>query len=98
MIIPEEIKKYFWSYNISTLDFERDAQRIIINIINYGSWKSWQWLLQYYGEKRVTHLINKIPITEFRPSARRLIALLLNIHEFNTTPRGADSSRAKSIL
>lgn len=85
--LPLNLKPIFWSYNFTALDPEKDKRRIIINIINYGNWKDWQWLLKQYGQEEVKKTIEQTPITEFRDRALKLISLLLAIEKFNNAPR-----------
>mgnify|MGYP001580488721 CR=1 FL=1 len=85
--LPLNLKPIFWSYNFTALEPEKDKQRIVINIINYGKWQDWQWLLKQYGKDEVKKTIERIPVTEFRDRALKLISLLLLIEKFNNAPR-----------
>lgn len=85
--LPSNLKPIFWSYNFAALEPEKDKQRIIINIINYGKWEDWQWLLKQYGKEELKGTIERTPVTEFRKQALKLISLLLSIEKFNNVPR-----------
>lgn len=76
--LPDFLRPLFWSYRFEQLDAERHKQRIIINIINYGSWRAWQWLVSTYGKNELKQTISNLPRSEFRPGALRLIATLLD--------------------
>ena len=60
---------------------QRDKKRIIINTINYGNWRHWLWVINFYGKEKVKEIIENTPKTEFRKSALKLISLLLKIKE-----------------
>lgn len=95
--LPKDFKYLFWSYNFSKIDTEEDIERIIINTINYGNWKHWQWLINYYGQTRVKKIIENTPISEFRGRALKLISLLLNIKKMKYASRGAKIRAEKNI-
>ena len=77
--LPSFFKSLFWSYKFSSIDPKRDKKRIIINTINYGKWEHWLWIINFYGRKKIKEIIRKIPETEFRKPALKLISLLLGI-------------------
>lgn len=95
--LPKNFKKLLWSYVFSKIDPDEDAERIVINTINYGNWEHWQWIINYYGQKKVKNIIINTPKSEFRKRALRLISLLLNIEEIKYASRGAKIRTKKSI-
>lgn len=95
--LPKNFKLLLWSYNFSRIDPEEDIERIIINTINYGNWEHWQWIINYYGQKRVKEVIENTPISEFRKRALKLISLLLNIKKMKYVSRGAKIKAKKDI-
>ena len=44
--LPKDFKPLLWNYDFSKIDPEEDIERIIINTVNYGNWKRWQWLVK----------------------------------------------------
>ena len=78
-ILPLSLKPLFWSYDFSKLDPRQNIRLIIINIINYGNWEHWQWLINFYGEDKVIRIIEETPRSEFRRPALKLISLLLGV-------------------
>ncbi len=89
--IPKDLQPILWSYNLDLLDLERDKNRIVINIINYGKWKQWQWLVKQYSREEIRKIIKETPITEFRSRALKLISLLLNIKHFQYASRNINT-------
>ncbi|PIV10489.1 MAG: hypothetical protein COS49_00185 [Candidatus Portnoybacteria bacterium CG03_land_8_20_14_0_80_41_10] len=96
--IPKSFRYLLWSYNFSKIDPEEDAERIIINTINYGNWEHWQWLVGYYGERGLKEIIENTPASEFRKRALKLISLLLDIKSIKYASRGAKIRAEKNIL
>ena len=95
--LPEFFLPLLWAYNFSSIDLERDKERIIINTINYGQWKHWQWIVNYYGEKSIKQFIEDTPISEFRPRALKLISILLGIKDFKYESRSDKLKKTRSL-
>jgi len=86
-MLPKSFKPLLWSYKFTLINPKRDKKRIIINTINYGRWKHWQWLIKNYGEKEVKKIIKETPQTEFRSQSLKLICLLLKIKKLKYASR-----------
>jgi hypothetical protein len=87
--LPEDFKAVMWGYNFKKLDPEENYERIIVNTLNYGSWKQWQWLASFYGRKKLKNIIEEIPVSEFRNyRALHLISLILGIKKMKYATRG----------
>jgi hypothetical protein len=86
--LPDFFKPLFWSYNFSKLNPEKDIERIVINSINYGDWKHWQWLVDFYGKEKLKEIVENIPESEFRKRALYVFSLILGIKEIKHASRG----------
>ena len=95
--LPSFFKPLFWSYNFSLMDSIKEQKIIIVNTINYGDWKHWQWIIDYYGKANVKRVIEHIPASEFRPEALKLICLLLKIKEMKYETRSDYIEAKKGI-
>ncbi len=95
--LPEFFLPLLWSYGFSSIDVERDKRRIIINTINYGQWRHWQWIVNYYGRENIKQFIENTPISEFRSRALRLISILLGIKNFKYASRSDKMKKAKNL-
>jgi len=95
--LPEFFSPLLWSYDFSSINVGRDKRRIIINTINYGQWKHWQWIVNYYGEENIKQFIEDTPISEFRPRALKLISILLGIKDFKYESRSDKLKKAKNL-
>ena len=96
-ILPQNLKSLFWSYDFSKLDPQQDERLIIINVINYGNWKQWQWLVSFYGQDKVRRRLKEIPASELRAPALRLIALLLGLESQSYASRSDYISSQKNL-
>lgn len=95
--LPSYFKYLLWSYDFSKVDPEKDIKRIIVNTINYGDWKHWQWIINYYGKKKVKEIIEELPKSEFRKRALNLICLVLGIKKLKYETR-SDKIRAEKNI
>jgi len=95
--LPEFFSPLLWSYDFSSIDVERDKQRIIINTINYGQWKHWQWIVNYYGEENIKQFIENTPISEFRPRALKLVSILLGIKNLKYVSRSDKLKKTRNF-
>ncbi|MDO8524519.1 MAG: hypothetical protein Q7R99_02735 [bacterium] len=87
--LPQDFKAVMWGYNFKKIDPDENYERIIVNTLNYGSWKQWQWLASFYGIKKLKNIIEEIPVSEFRNyRALHLISLILGIKKMKYANRG----------
>lgn len=86
--IPDNFKPILWSYDFGRLDPETHRKTIVVQAINYGTLSHWRWLREHYGRYGVRRVLTTVPATAIRPRARRLVALVFGIDQFNRAPRG----------
>ncbi|MDP3956448.1 MAG: hypothetical protein Q8P97_00445 [bacterium] len=87
-VLPDFFKSVLWSYDISRISPERDKRIILVQSINYGSWKHWRWLAQFYGKEAVCRGLERIPQSEFRPQALKLALFLFGSFKMRYVSRG----------
>ena len=85
MNLPDYLKPYF-----SRLDHERDRRLVILQIINYGDFDHWRWLVRAYGRVAVCQTLEEALASEVRPQALRLATLLFGVQStaLSHAPRG----------
>ena len=88
-IPPETLRLLFWSYDFSRIDLERHRKTIIVQVLNYGTFSQWRWLIETYGRDAVRAVLQQIPATEIKPRTRRLASLVFDVARFNYAPRGS---------
>jgi hypothetical protein len=86
--VPEIFRPILWSYDFARIDPVKHRKTLIIQAINYGNLAHWRWLRQNYGGDSVRQVLATVPVTEIRPPARRLAALMFDVDRFNYAPRG----------
>ncbi|MBU4204747.1 hypothetical protein KKE19_04530 [Patescibacteria group bacterium] len=95
--LPQFFKPLFWYCDFSKLNIQENEEEIIIQVINYGDWRHWQWLFKYYGREKSKEIIENIPISAFRERALKLVSLLLKINKLKYVSRSHRIKEAKSI-
>lgn len=95
--LPQNFKTVLWSYDFPKINPETDKERIIINAINYGDWRHWQWLFRHYTPKELKRTVGNIPISEFRERALKLVGLLLKIKKMKYASRSVKIRTEKNI-
>lgn len=87
-------QKFYWWGDVSKLDAQRDKKTIIVQLVNYGGWNQWKWLVETYKREGLKKIIREIPASEFRAGALKLISLLLGIKHLKYASR-SDYIKAK---
>jgi len=59
--IPQKMKWLFWSYDIKSLDLEKDKDYIIAQVLNYGTWEDLKWLYKLYSRKDIKKVVKNPP-------------------------------------
>lgn len=99
--MPTKIPKFFqpllWSYRFSRLEPERDLRPILVQTVNYGQWRHWQWLRKHYRMKAIQQALRQIPQSEFRPPALRLARLVFKVNEPQHASRRPYPGREKTL-
>jgi hypothetical protein len=55
--IPEDVAPCLWSYNIEDIDLKKDKEKIITQVLNYGSPQRIKWLYSIYTEDDIKHVV-----------------------------------------
>jgi hypothetical protein len=86
--LPETFRPLLWSYNFDRIDPVKHQKTIIVQAVNYGTLRHWQWLIENYGRERVREVLSSISATEIKPRSRRLASIIVGVNHFNHAPRG----------
>ena len=95
--IPSFFSSILWSYPLALLDPYKDMRVIIVQTINYGEWRHWQWILRIYGRAGVQKIVESIPASEFRPGALVLAKLFFGIKKMRYASRSAYIQYQKNL-
>jgi len=74
--LPKYFKSILWSYDFSKVDPDKMKRIIIINAINYGDLKHWNWIINYYGKDEVLSVVDHASEFEVREGAKKLLDLI----------------------
>mgnify|MGYP001558334466 FL=1 len=91
--LPEFFRPLFWSYNFDYIDPDKDIKTIVLNVINYGYWKHWHWLVYHYGIDVIRNILTHFLSTELRPPAEKLARVVFNLKSLNNASRSTNQDR-----
>jgi hypothetical protein len=74
--MPENFKSILWSYDFASCDPLKMKNTIIKNSISYGNLEHWRWIKSFYGVDNVRKVLNAIPDSDVRSSAKKLANLM----------------------
>ena len=55
--IPQSVKAALWSYDSTKLDLNKDKERIITNVLNYGTREAIDWLFATYERDEIREVV-----------------------------------------
>lgn len=95
--LPKDFRFLMWGYDFNKIDPGKMRDRIIVNTLNYGNWRQWKWLADYYGRQQLKKIIQEIPKSEFRNyRALHLISLILGIQKMKYENRSVKIQAARN--
>ncbi len=84
--IPSGLKPHFQEYNLSQLDFKRDADLIVQRTLEFGTWDEIRWLFKTYGRKRIRFFLREHGQRWLKPVTFHYWRKLLGIRTWKTSP------------
>jgi hypothetical protein len=85
--IPDFIKTFLWSYDISKIDLQKDKKRIITNVLNYGTKEATDWLFSVYSKEDITETIENPFVGEWNKKSLHFWSFIFDIKAGDTTRR-----------
>lgn len=55
--IPHFLRRCFWSYKLSSLDFKKNKELIITQVLNWADLKGINWLFKTYPKKEIVAVL-----------------------------------------
>ena len=77
--IPQFIRPFLWSYDISELDLKKDKKRVITNILNYGTKEATDWLFSKFKDEDIRDAIEKPFPGEWSKKSLHFWALIFGV-------------------
>ena len=59
MSIPKILQSALYSYDLRSLDTEKDYRLIVTQVLNHGNWQQVQWLQKTYGLAKIKEVVKK---------------------------------------
>jgi len=77
---PKFIRPFFWFNDFKKIDLQRDKNRIILNLLNFGTKRTTDWLFAYYPKSEIKKtIINYGARGGLNPKSLNYWRLVLNI-------------------
>ena len=84
--IPKGLAPHFQEYDISQLDFARDANLIIQRVLEFGTWDEIRWLFKTYRSKRIRIFLREHGERWLKPVTFHYWRKLLGIRKWKASP------------
>ncbi len=78
-MIPAFVKPFLWSFDQKNIDSDKHKKAIVNQVLNYGDYRSSDWVFRYYGKKEVEKIASKIPLGQWDKKSLALWSLVLKI-------------------
>lgn len=83
--IPKSVAAALWSYDLKQLNLQNDAQKIITNILNYGSLPAIEWLFSIYPRSKIVEVIKNPRPGEWNDKSLNFWSTVFNVTPKETT-------------
>ena len=77
--LPVFFRQILWSYDLTSLDPEKNKKIIILQAINYGDLKHWRWLIARYGVKAIQQTLSQVPGFAIRRRVFKLASIIFSL-------------------
>jgi hypothetical protein len=78
-MIPVYVKPFLWSYDTKRIDIGKDKRTIILNVLNLGTKKSIDWLLNNYTKEEIRQVIKNTYKSEWDNKSINLWSMVFNV-------------------
>ncbi len=82
---PQSIKSALWSYDPSQLDISRDSERIITNVLNFGTRPATDWLFSAYSRDQIKNVVSSPMPGEWNKKSLNFWATVFNVESQTRT-------------
>jgi len=80
MKLPRFIQHCFWSYDLSSIDIEKDKHLVIQQVLNYGDWRAIKWLLRVYNDREIKKVLKSPRRGIWRRQVLNFWFTIFNLH------------------
>jgi len=78
-MIPEFVRPFLWSYDVSEMNLKRDKKRIITNILNLGTSKTTDWLFSVYDKNDIRENVKNPMPGEWSEKSLNFWSIVFNV-------------------
>jgi hypothetical protein len=57
MTLPPDVRACLWSYDLRSINLKRDRDLVITQVLNFGMWKTVQWLRRTYSRREIASVL-----------------------------------------
>jgi hypothetical protein len=83
---PKVIQPFLWFNDLKKINLENDKNRIILNVLNFGTKKATDWLFLFYGRSVIKKVIKNFGGKgELSPKSLNYWTLILKINKREIT-------------
>lgn len=82
-MIPKYVAPFLWSYDLKKIDKEKNKKRIITNILNLGTEKATDWMIDNYTKEEIREAIKNPLPGEWDKKSLNLWAIVFNVKPKN---------------
>ncbi|KKP68444.1 MAG: hypothetical protein UR68_C0016G0004 [Candidatus Roizmanbacteria bacterium GW2011_GWA2_35_19] len=82
-LTPQSVKAVLWSYDLNTIEVQKDKKILISQVLNFGSEEAIKWLFKQYSFEVVEQIANTIPLFQWNKKSLSLWKIILSINPKN---------------
>ena len=83
-VIPDFVKPFLWSYDLSKIDLQKNKKRIITNVLNLGSKEATDWLFSTYNKNDIADTIENPFSGEWNKKSLHFWSFIFGVKAGNT--------------
>ena len=77
--IMKVFKPFLWSYDVKKMDLIKDKERIITNVLNWGTQESTKLLFKVYDLRSIKHAVSRPMPGEWNKKSLNFWSLMLEV-------------------
>ena len=82
--IPQFLRPFLWSYDLSRLDTEKHKNIIIKNILDFGNIQATDWLKENYSQNEIEEAIKLSTRSDWSKKSINLWSFIYNVQPKET--------------
>ena len=79
-LTPQSVKAVLWSYDLNTIEVQKDKKLIIFQVLNFGSEDAIKWLFKEYGFSVVEKEAESIPLNQWSKKSLSLWKIIFSLN------------------